>query len=111
MEGRFVLMEDIALASILTLAGAAIAAGLVTTFVELVKRTLPIVAVRGWEQALALSASLGLVILASVDRHLTAGATTLPDAFVSLVAWLTIAKLSTAIFDEVTAAPGSFRAP
>ena len=105
-------MEDMpTLASILTLAGAAIAAGLVTTFVELAKRTLSIIATRGWEQALALAASMVLVILASVDRHQVVGLTTLPDVFVSLVAWLTIAKLATGIYDEVTASPGSFRAP
>jgi hypothetical protein len=97
---------EIQLADILTLAGAAIAAPLITGFVELLKRTLPI---GGYEQAVALVSSLGLVIAASVDRHLVAGATTLNDAFVSFVAWLAIAKLATGVYDEITAAPGSFR--
>lgn len=99
---------DPSLADILTLAGAAVAAGLVTTFVEILKRSLPRL-VSGREQALALAASLALVILASVDRHQVADVTTLNDVFVSVVGWLAIAKLATGIHDEAVAAPGSLR--
>lgn len=100
-----------ALADILTLAGAAVAATLVTTFVQLAKSTLPIIGARGWEQALALAASLGLVVLASVDRHQAAGVTTLNDGFVSIVAWLMIGKLATGIYDEAARRVGSITGP
>lgn len=100
---------DPSLADVLTLAGAAVAAGLVTTFVELAKRSVPRL-VSGNEQALALAASLGLVMLASVDRHQAAGITTLNDVFVAVVGWLAIAKLATGLHDEAVAAPGSLRA-
>ena len=100
-----------ALADILTLAGAAVAAALVTTFVELSKRTLTIIQSRGWEQALALAASLGLVVMASYDRHVAAGITTTNDVFVSLVAWLMIGKLSTGLHDEVVRKPGTLAGP
>jgi hypothetical protein len=99
---------EVSLADVLTLAGAAIAAPLVTGLVEVLKRSAPKF-VSGNEQAMALAASMVLVIAASVDRHQTAGVTTLNDVFVSFVAWLAIAKLATAVHDEVTAAPGSFR--
>jgi hypothetical protein len=101
-------MMEISLAEVLTLTGAVVAAGLVTTYVEVFKRAVPRL-VTGNEQAVALAASLGLVIMASVDRHTITGATTANDVFVSVVAWLAIAKGATGIHDEVTAAPGSFR--
>lgn len=100
---------DPTLASILTVAGAAVASTLVTTFVQLAKGVLPVIKSRSWEQALALTASAGLVILASYDRHIANATTTPSDVFVSFVAWLMIAKLATGIYDEATAAPGSFR--
>lgn len=100
---------DPSLASVLTLVGAAAASALVTTFVQLAKGVLPIIKTHSWEQALALAAAAGLVILASWDRHLTAGVTTPGDVFVSIVAWLGISKGATAIYDEATAAPRSFR--
>lgn len=99
------------LADVLTLAGAAVAATLVTTFVELAKKTLPIIAARSWEQALALAASLGLVVMASYDRHLAAGITTANDVFVSLVAWLMIGKLATGVHDELVRKPGAITGP
>lgn len=98
---------DIALADVLTLTGAVASAGLVTGLVEVLKRTLPIIAARSWEQALALAFSLALVVLAFVDQH----AYTLDAAFGAFVAWLAIAKLASGIFDEVTRAPGSFSEP
>ena len=100
---------DPTLASILTLAGAAIAAPLVTTFVEMMKRLLPVIEAHRWEQAIALATSLVLVIVASIDRHMTIGQTTLNDGFVSFVAWLAIAKLATGVYDEATSQPSSFR--
>jgi hypothetical protein len=99
------------LASILTIAGAAVAATLVTTFVELAKKTLPIIGARDWEQALALAVAGALVVVASVDRHQAAGVTTLNDGFVSVVAWLMIGKLSTGIYDEATRRVGSIAGP
>lgn len=101
---------EISLAEILTLAGAVVAAGLVTTAVEALKiatrRALPTL-VAGNEQAWALLISLALVTLAFVDQ----GIYLLPEAFTAFVAWLAIAKLATGIHDEATAAPGSLRAP
>ena len=101
-------LSEIGLADILTLAGAALAAPLVTGLVEVLKRSVPKL-VTGNEQAMALVTSMVLVIAASVDRHQSAGITTLNDVFVSFVGWLAIARLSTAVYDEATAAPGSFR--
>ncbi|MES2210975.1 MAG: hypothetical protein V4515_12460 [Chloroflexota bacterium] len=96
---------DIALADVLTIAGAVAAAGLITTLVEVLKRTLPIIGARAWEQALALTFSMILVTLAFVDQH----AYSLGSAFSAFVAWLAIAKLATGIHDEATGAPGTFR--
>ena len=101
---------EITLADVLTLAGAAIAAPMVTGLVEVLKRSLPRL-VTGHEQAMALGASLLLVIAASLDRHQLAGVTTPSDVFVSFAAWLIIAKAATGVYDEIVAAPGSFRAP
>jgi hypothetical protein len=98
---------EVTLADVLTLTGAAISAGLITGLLEVLKRVLPIIAARGWEQALALLFSLVLVGLAFYD----AGTYTLDAAFAAFIAWLAIAKLATGIFDEVTRRPGAFTSP
>ena len=95
---------DIQLVDVLTIAGAVAAAGLITTLVEVLKRTIPVISTRSWEQALALAFSMILVVVAFVDQH----AYTLDAAFAAFVAWLAIAKLATGIHDEFTRAPGSF---
>jgi hypothetical protein len=99
------------LADALTLAGAVVIAPLITVFVQMAKIQLPLIGQRGWEQALALWTSAAVVIAASVDRHLTAGATSPNDVFVSIVAWLAIAKLATGVYDEATKKPGSLLGP
>ena len=98
---------DIALADVLTIAGAVAAAGLITTLVEVLKRSIPVIGARSWEQALALVFSMILVTLAFVDQHVYA----LDAAFSAFIAWLAIAKLASGIHDEVTRAPGSFSGP
>lgn len=98
------------LSDVLTLAGAAVSAVLVTTFVQLLKGT-PLGALitgREWEQSLVLLVAGLLVIVASIDRHNAAHVTTLNDVFVSVVAWLSISKLSTGIYDEAARKPGAF---
>lgn len=97
------------LASVLTIAGAATAAGLIFVFVEVLKTWIPAIGERHLEQSVALAAALALVIFASIDRHMATGVTTMNDAFTSFIAWLAIAKLATGIHDEVERAPGSFR--
>lgn len=98
---------EITLADVLTLGGAAASAALVTGLVQVIKKVLPIVEVREWEQALALTASLVLVVLAFVDQ----ATYTLNAGFLAFVAWLMIAKLSMGIYDEVTRQPGSVSGP
>ena len=98
---------DIQLADVLTITGAVAAAGLITTLVEVLKRSIKVIGARSWEQALALVFSMILVTLAFVDHHVYA----LDAAFGAFVAWLAIAKLSSGIHDEVTRAPGAFSGP
>lgn len=98
---------EITLADVLTLTGAVASAALVTSLVEVLKRTLPVIVARSWEQALALTFSMVLVVLAFVDQHTW----TLDAAFAAFVAWLAIAKLASGLYDEVTRAPGSFTEP
>jgi hypothetical protein len=47
-------MPELQLADVLTIAGASVAAVLITSIVQLIKTVLPIIGARGWEQALAL---------------------------------------------------------
>jgi prepilin signal peptidase PulO-like enzyme (type II secretory pathway) len=95
---------ELDLASILTVPGAAAAAAVVTTVIQLVKTAVPALDA-GWEKAGALVLSGVLVVLALVDG----GVYTLPALFVGFLAWLGIAKLATGIYDEFAAQPGSFR--
>lgn len=100
---------ELQLADILTLTGAAVAAGLVTSTVEVLKlgtRSLLPSLVAGKEQTWALLVSMALVIAAFVDQAVYVPG----QAFSAFVAWLAIAKLATGIHDEVTRAPGSIRA-
>lgn len=98
---------DITLADVLTLGGAVGAAAIITGLIEVLKKPFKIIVARSWEQALALLFSLILVTAAFLDQ----GRYTLPDAFLAFVAWLTIAKLATGIYDEVTRAPSALIAP
>jgi hypothetical protein len=98
---------DIQLADVLTLPGALVSSGLVTAFVTVLKKWLPIIAARDWEQAIALAAALALVAVAFYDQRLY----TLDAAFVAFAAWLGIAKLATGIYDEATRQPTAFTAP
>jgi hypothetical protein len=98
---------EITLADVLTLGGAAASSALVTGFVQVAKTVLTIIATRGWEQALALTTSLVIVVVAFVDQNTY----TLNAAFLAFVAWLMIAKLSMGIYDEVTRKPGSVLGP
>lgn len=94
---------ELDLASILTVPGAAAAAAVVTTVIQLVKTALPAIDA-GWEKAAALLLSAGLVAIALVDG----GVYDLPTLFTGFLAWLGIAKLATGIYDEFTRQPGSF---
>jgi len=94
---------DLNLADILTIPGAAAAAAVVTTVIQLVKTALPAIDA-GWEKAAALVLSAALVGIALVDG----GVYTLPVLFTGFLAWLGIAKLATGIYDEATQQPGSF---
>lgn len=90
------------LAVVLTAAGAAGAAALVTTLIQLLKGT-PI-PTDGNEKLLALVFSAIITLLAVIS----VGVFTLPALFAGFVAWLAIAKLSTGIYDEVARKPGAF---
>ena len=98
---------EITLADVLSLQGAVTSAALVTGLVAVLKVWFPVIAARAWEQALALTASLVLVVLAFYD----AGVFTLDAAFWAFACWLAIAKLATGIYDEVTRQPNAFTAP
>lgn len=98
-------LPPFALASVLTIPGAAMAAATITGTIEVLKTTFTVIATRHLEQEIALLLSMILVIFAALDAHVT----TLPGAFTVFLAWLAIAKIATGIHDEVTAAPGSFR--
>jgi hypothetical protein len=98
---------ELTLADVLTLGGTAASAALITGLVQVIKKVIPIVETRGWEQALALASSLILVVLAFVDQAIY----TLNSGFLAFVAWLMIAKLATGIYDEVTRQPGAFTEP
>lgn len=92
------------LAMVLTVAGVAGSAALVTGLIQLLKSAFPTID-GGYEKPAALVFAAILVVLAVVSS----GVFTLPALFTAFVAWLSIAKLSTGIYDEVTAQPGSFR--
>jgi hypothetical protein len=92
------------LADVLTVAGVAASAAVVTGVIQLLKSVLPAID-NGREKLAALLLSAVLVVLAVVDS----GAFGLPALFTAFLAWLSIAKLATGIYDEVTGQPGSFR--
>ena len=85
------------LADVLTVAGVAGAAALVTGLIQLIKTAIPQVD-GGYEGVAALVLSAVLVVLAFADQ----GTYTLEAGFVAFVAWLSIAKLATGIYDEVS---------
>lgn len=93
------------LAAVLTVAGVAGSAALITGLIQLLKGAFPVLDA-GYEKKLALLFSAILVVLAVISTSVF----TLPALFTAFVAWLSIAKLATGIYDEVTAQPGSFRA-
>lgn len=87
------------LADVLTIVGASAAAALITSIVQLLKTVLPIIAARGWEQALALVLAAVLVIAATAE----AGPLT-PDAIlVAVLAWVWIGKGATQVYDKAAA--------
>jgi len=92
------------LAAVLTVAGVAASAAIITGLIQLLKSVIPAID-NGKEKPVALVLAAILVVLAVVD----AGVFTLPFLFAAFLAWLSIAKLSTGIYDEVTGQPGSFR--
>ena len=91
-------MTDLSFASLLTAAGAGIAAGLVTTLVELLKTA------RGNERlpvsgaALAFALSALLYLLAGVAT----GVDSLDDGLVVFVAWLTCATSAVGVHSTIT---------
>lgn len=91
------------LADILTVAGVAGSAAVVTGLIQLLKTVFKQID-NGLEQPLALVASAVLVVLAIIDSNVF----TLPQLFTGFLAWLSIAKLATGIYDEVTQQPGAF---
>ena len=89
---------DLTLANVLTAGGAVAAAALITGLIEIVKKLLPVIGVRGWEPWLAFALSLILVVLAfasSADQTLETG-------FWAFLAWYGIATISMGIHDQVT---------
>lgn len=83
---------DITFASLLTAAGAGVAAAIVTSFVELVKQALPPAA--NWNGAvLAFAASGVLYVLAGVST----GVSTLDAGLGVFLAWLTCATAAVGI--------------
>lgn len=91
------------LASVLTVEGVAASAAIVTGLIQVLKTAIPALDA-GKEKPLALVAALVLVGAAVAST----GVFTLPALFTAFVAWLSIAKLSTGIYDEVTRQDGSF---
>lgn len=85
------------LSSVLTIEGVAASAALVTGLIQLIKTALPKVDA-GYEGIAALVLSALLVIVAFIDQNTF----TLQAGFVAFVAWLSIAKLATGIYDEVS---------
>ncbi len=99
-------MEELTLAAVLTTGGAVAAAGLITGFISLLKG-LPFLGNRienGLEPLLAFTASAILVALAYVytvtDKNIATG-------FTAFLAWYGVARLSMAVYDDVTQKPGS----
>jgi len=91
------------LAAVLTVAGVAASAAIITGLIQLIKTAFPKVDA-GYEKPAALLLAGILVVLAVVN----AAVFTLPAFFTAFIAWLSIAKLATGIYDEVTQQPGSF---
>lgn len=89
---------------ILTVAGVAASAAIVTGLIQLIKSAFPVFDA-GLEKPLALVLAAVLVVLAVVSS----GVFTLPALFTAFLAWLSIAKLSTGIYDEVTGQPSALR--
>lgn len=85
------------LSDILSVAGVAGSAALVTGLIQVLKTAFPRLDA-GLEKPAALVLALALVVLAFIDQ----GAYTLQDGFIAFVAWLSIAKLATGIYDEVS---------
>lgn len=92
------------LADVLTVPGVAGSAALITGLIQLLKGT-P-VPTDGNEKVLSLIFAAILVIMATISL----GIITLPSVFLAFVAWLSIAKLATGIYDEVTQKPSAFTA-
>lgn len=87
---------EITFASLLTAAGAGIAAGLVTGFVDLVKASVPII--KDWNgAAMAFAASGVLYVLAALATNVA----TLDAALVVFVAWLTCATAAVGLHKVV----------
>lgn len=78
-------MDAITFAVLLTAAGAGIAAGIITTLVELLKSVFPVLAERVSGAALAFFLSAILFVLAGIATSVT----TLDQALVVFLAWLT----------------------
>lgn len=99
------------LALVLTAAGATASAALVSGLVQLLKQIAPL---SGREKLAAFVLSAALVILA-MAAGIQAGTLTLSIAtgFGGFLAWYGIARLSMAVYDDVsgTDTPGSLRTP
>ena len=89
---------DITFASLLTAAGAGVAAAIVSAFVELIKRSIPVAA--DWNGAtMAFVASAVLYLLAGIAT----GVATLDPALVVFVAWLTCGLAAVGVHRTVIA--------
>ena len=85
------------LSDVLSVEGVAASAAIVTGLIQLLKTAFPKLDA-GYEGPAALVLSLVLVVLAFVDQNTF----TLEAGFVAFIAWLSIAKLATGIYDEVS---------
>jgi hypothetical protein len=91
-------MNELSFATLLTAAGAGIAAGLVTTFVEVLKTAWGHEGMPASGAALAFGLSAVLYLLAGIAT----GVASLDDGLVVFVAWLTCATSAVGVHSTIT---------
>jgi hypothetical protein len=99
-------VEELTLELVLTAGGAVASSALITGLIQLVKQ-LPGVGSaldNGNEKLAAFGLSAALVVFASVA---TGFVSDLASGFLAFLAWYAIARLSMAVYDDVTRAPNS----
>jgi hypothetical protein len=102
--------STLTLALVLTAAGATIAAGLVTGLVQILK-SLATGFMDGKERLAAFLASAVLVILAMGSAIQDGATLTIAFGFAGFLAWFTIARLSMAVYADLTKEPNGLTGP